>query len=172
MNQGTNFKHLATQHFTAQYILQPRDNHIFQEDEKKTTIDSLMKSIDRHVWTRSLSNKWGRLAQGNKYGVRISDTIEFIFKHEVPTNRQVTYATYVLDYRPLKDERYHLRITVGGDRLTYLDDTGSLVSNLMETKILVNSTISDAKDGARFMLGDIKDYFLVTPMSQAKYMKL
>ena len=42
----------------------------------------------------------------------------------------------------------------------------------METKILINSTISDAKDGARFMSADIKDYFLATPMEQAEYMKV
>ena len=42
----------------------------------------------------------------------------------------------------------------------------------METKILVNSTISDPKDGARFMSADIKDYFLATPMAKAEYMNV
>ena len=119
-----------------------------------------------------MSNEWGRLAQGNKYGVTSSDTIEFTSKHEVPTDKRVTYATYVLDYRPLKDEQHRIIITVGGDKLTYLDNVGSPAANLMETKILVNSNISDDKDGARFMLADIKDYFLATPMAKAEYMKV
>ena len=119
-----------------------------------------------------MSNEWGRLAQGNKYGVSSTYTIDFIYKSEVPLDRRVTYATYVLDYRPLKDEQYRIRITVGGDRLTYLDDAGSPTANLMETKILINSTISDAKHGARFMSADIKDYFMATPIEQAEYMKV
>ena len=59
-----------------------------------------------------------------------------------------------------------------GDRLKYLDDVGSPAANLIETKLLINSTISDAKDGSRFMSADIKDYFLATPMKQSKYMKV
>ena len=110
--------------------------------------------------TRSLSNEWGRLAQGNKYGVQSTDTIDFIFKHEVPTGCRVTYATYVVDYRPLKDEPYRVRITVGGDRLVYLDDAGSPAANLMETKLLVNSTISHAKQGARYCVADIDNFYL------------
>ena len=54
----------------------------------------------------------------------------------------------------------------------YLDDAGSPAANLMETKLLVNSTISDAKHGARFMSADIKDYFLATPMKECEYMKV
>ena len=42
----------------------------------------------------------------------------------------------------------------------------------METKLLVNSTISHAKEGAKFMSADIKDYFLATPMDKAEYMKV
>ena len=42
----------------------------------------------------------------------------------------------------------------------------------METKLLVNSIISHAKDGDHFISADIKNYFLVTPMAQAEYMKV
>ena len=93
-------------------------------------------------------------------------------KNKVPKDRRVTYATYVLDYRSLKDEPYRVRITFGGDISVYLDDAGSPALNLMETKLLVNSIISDAKNGARFMSADIKDYFLATPMAKAEYMKV
>ena len=53
---------------------------------------------------------------------------------------------------------------VGGDKFTYDADTCSLAASLLETKILVNSTISDARKGARFMSLDHKDFFLATPM--------
>ena len=129
-HQGTNFKHLAAQHLTAQRVFQPKVNHNFQENGKKETIDRLLNSINNLVWTRSLSNEWGRLAQGNKYGVTGTDTIEFIFQHDVPKDNRVTYATYVLGYRPLKEEKYRVRMIVGGDRLVYLEDSGSPAANI------------------------------------------
>ena len=121
---------------------------------------------------KSLSNEWGRLAQGNKHGVRSTDTIDFIQKHAVPHDRTVTYASFVLDYKPLKSEPHRVRITVGGDKLPFEDDAGSPASNLLETKVLINSTISDASKGARFMGADISDYFLATPMKTPEYMKV
>ena len=63
-------------------------------------------------------------------------------------DRAVTYATYVLDYRPLKSDPYRARITVGGDKLQYLEDAGSPASNIIETKLLINSVISDTHKGA------------------------
>ena len=61
---------------------------------------------------------------------------------------------------------------VGGDRLSYSSDTGSPAASLLETKLLLNSTISDAQKGARFMSLDLKDFFLVTPMMKPEYMKV
>ena len=79
----------------------------------------------------------------------------------------VTYTTFVLDHRPLKTEPWRVCITVGGDRLTYDDDFGSPAANIIK-KLLVNSVISDAKKGARFMSADLKDFFLSTPMERTE----
>ena len=68
--------------------------------------------------------------------------IAFLAKSDVSNDPDVTYATYVCDVKPLKQETHWVRITVGGDRLTCGDGTGSLAANLLET---MNSTISDAK---------------------------
>ena len=89
-----------------------------------------------------------------------------------PQNRDVTYASFVLDYRPLKSEPNCVHITVGGDRLTYNSDSGSPAANLLKTKLLINSTISDASRGARFVSADLKDFFLATPMEGDKFMKV
>ena len=147
-------------------------NHLYRSDGKKETIDSLLKGSNASTWYKSLSNEWGRLAQGNDNGVKGTDTITFIHRSEVPTNKQVTYASYVCDYRPLKDEPYRVRITVGGDKLNYNDDAGSPAANLLETKILINSVISDSDRGAKFMCADIKDHFLATPMDEPEYMRV
>ena len=73
-----------------------------------------MQGSDQAIWNQSLSNKWGRIVQGNNKGVLSTDTIDFI-KEKVPKGQDVTYATFVLDYRPLKLEPHCLRITVDGD---------------------------------------------------------
>ena len=61
---------------------------------------------------------------------------------------------------------------VGGDRLLCVKDAGSPSSNLLETKVMLNSTISDANRGARFISLDIKDYFLTTPMRDPEYIQV
>ena len=58
-----------------------------------------------------------------------------------------------------------------GDKLTYNEDLAAPAANLLETKILINNTISDAHHGARFMSVDIKDHFLVTLISDPEYIK-
>ena len=48
---------------------------------------------------------------------------------------------------PHKSEPYRIRLMVGGDRLDCIDDTSSPAAPLLETKLLLNSTISDAHLG-------------------------
>ena len=55
-------------------------------------------------------------------------------------------------------------MTVGGDRLPHENDAGSPASDLLETKIILNITISDSDKSARFISIDTKDHVLVTPM--------
>ena len=80
----------------------------------------------------------------------------------------------VCDYRPLKDEKYRVRLTIGGDKLDYNNETASPTANLLDTKILINSTISDAERNARFMTIDIKDCFLMSPLppGEREYMRI
>ena len=65
-----------------------------------------------------------------------------------------------------------MRIVVGGDRLSYPDDPASPAASLLDTKMIINSTISDSKRGARFMSADLKDHFLASPMNRPEYMKI
>ena len=77
--------------------------------------------------------------------------MRFIKRSEVPADKTITYANMVCDYRPLKEEKFRSRLTIGGDKLPYDDETASPAADLLETKIFLNSTISDAHKGARFM---------------------
>ena len=89
-------------HIAALEIFKLHVNHIFDENGKKKTIDTLREKIPE-IWDQALSNKWGRLAQGNMYGVTATDTIVFISANELPSDATVTYAACVCDNRPLKD---------------------------------------------------------------------
>ena len=60
-----------------------------------------------------------------------------------------------------------MRIVVGGDRLSYPDDPASPAASLLDTKMIINSTISDSKRSA-----DLKDHFLASPMNRPEYMKI
>ena len=60
----------------------------------------------------------------------------------------------------------------GGDRLEYDSDAGSLAASLVEIKLTINSTISDAHRGAHFMSANLKDFFLATTMADPEYMRI
>ena len=51
------------------------------------------------------------------------------------------------------------RIVVGGDKLTYDQDPRSPAADLLETKLLINSVISDEKCGTRFYTMNLKKPF-------------
>ena len=135
-------------------------------------MDSLLSRSNHAIWSQGLSNELGCLALCNDFGVKGTDTIEFIHQNELPPKADVTYATFVIDFKPLKIEQHRVRVVMGGDRLKCLIDNGSPATSMLETKLLINSTISDASRGARFMKADIKDYFLESPIKKPKYMKV
>ena len=49
----------------------------------------------------------------------------------------------ICDYIPLKADQHRVRLTEGGDKLDYLNGATSPTASLLETKLLLNSTISD-----------------------------
>jgi hypothetical protein len=141
-------------------------------------IDSLLTGPDHSIWLKSLSNEWGRCTQGLSKNRAPSDhvvgnrTMFFIRPHEVPTGRKVTYANFVCTMRPGKAEPYRIRMTVGGDRLDAYQDVRSPAVGIIDTKLHLNSTISDAKHGARYCTADLKDFFLVSDMKVYQYMRI
>ena len=65
-----------------------------------------------------------------------------------------------------------MRLVVGGDCLDYNSVSGSPATDLIETKLLLNSVISDTSNGERFARMDLKDIFLYTLMEIPEYMKV
>ena len=101
-----------------------------------------------------------------------TNTIFFVHIHEIPKDRKISYANFVCNYRPLKSEPYRVRLTIGGDKLEYPDETASPAASLIGSKLIANSVISDHKaKNARFCTLDIKYFFLSTKMNRSEYIK-
>ncbi len=72
----------------------------------------------RQAWSLSSANEFGQLANGIRGRIKNpTNTIEFIFQHEVPTEqmKDVTYGQFVCTVRPDKAEPNQMRFTVGGE---------------------------------------------------------
>jgi hypothetical protein len=63
-------------------------------------------------------------------------------------------------------------MTVGGDRLDAYQDVRSPAVGLIDTKLHLNSVISDAHKGARYFTVDLKDFFLQSLMHIFQYMRV
>eukprot|EP00804_Cyclotella_cryptica_P000163 CCRYP_017463-RA/>CCRYP_017463-RA protein AED:0.42 eAED:0.49 QI:0/-1/0/1/-1/0/1/0/288 len=124
------------------------------------------------IWKNAYGKELGRLAQGIPGTVKGTNTIVFIAYNEIPPQRRkdVTYGRIVANYGPEKEDPYLIRLTVGGNKITYPGDCGTPTADMLTTKILLNSVISTK--GARFMTIDIKDFYLNTPMVRPEYMRL
>ncbi len=71
---------------------------------------------------------------------------------------KVAYENMICDYRLLKKEKYRVRLTFGGDVLEYEGNASPPAVSLLEAKLIINSVISEADRGAKFMSVDLKDF--------------
>ena len=114
----------------------------------------LIQGPDKDIWVKAPANDFGRLAQGVKSRIPTGNSTIFInHPSEIPTHKKVTYGRLVVDIRPLKEEKYRVRITVGGDKLDFCGDASSVAASLATVKLLLNSVVSTK--GAKFTTADI-----------------
>jgi hypothetical protein len=116
-----------------------------------------------------LDPRCGRLFQGIG-DIPGTDTCFFTTLKNIPTDRKITYGKIICDYKPHKQEKERVRLTVGGDKLDYSGDVATSTAHITRFKIPINSTLS-TKDAAMMMM-DIKNYYLGTPLSRFEYMKI
>jgi hypothetical protein len=102
-----------------------------------------------------------------KRGVKCTNTIRFIRREDAPAGRKATYGSFVVDIKTHKEETERRRLTVGGDQIEYPGDTSTRTASLTTAKMLFNSTISTP--GARFLVIDIKNFYLNTPLECYEY---
>ena len=75
-----------------------------------------------------------------------------------------------MDIIPLKEEKYYVHITVGGDKLDFCGDASSVAASLATVKLLLNSVVYTK--GAKFTTADIKYFFYASFLSDPEYMKM
>lgn len=117
----------------------------------------------------SAANEFSRLMQGLKRGkIQATETMRFIKRRKVPHGRQVTYAKYVCEYKPNKQER--TKITIGGDHIDYPREVATKSADITTIKCLLNSIIST--ENGCFATADVKNFYLKTPMARPDYMQI
>ena len=150
-------------------------NHIFDQTGNKLNIDKLITMpTTKDIWINGLNNELGRLSNGYRpNNVKGTNMLRFIYRNTIPPNRKITYSNFVCNFQPLKKEKFRVRMTVDGAKLDYPHDTASPTAALINTKLIINSTISDHKIyGSRFCSIDIKDFFLQTTMDTPEYIRI
>ena len=86
---ATNFQSQAAQYLVAQETFNTHNfiNHIYSDNGKRQTLSTLLSGNNKDLWATALSNEWGRVADGNKFGIKGIQTLEFINKNMVPSNK-------------------------------------------------------------------------------------
>jgi hypothetical protein len=137
---------------------------------KEMEYSALMKDPRlQPLWTRDFGNKCGCVFQGIR-DIPGTNTCFFTTLKDIPKDRKITYGKIVCDYKPHKQEKERVRLTVGGDKLDYSGDVATSTADITTFKILINSTLS-TKD-ATMMMMDINNYYLGTPLPRSEYMKM
>jgi hypothetical protein len=111
-------------------------------------------------WMRSTANEINRLYNTN--------TIRFIRRSIIPKGRKVTYGSFVVDIKDHKEEKERTILTVGGDQIEYPGDKSTRTAGLTTAKNIINSVISTL--GAKFLVIDINNFYLNTPLGKFEYM--
>jgi hypothetical protein len=107
-------------------------------------------TLDPRFWQRMRTPVPGHLRHPRNRQI-------FTTLKNIPEDRKITYGKIVCDYKPPKQEKERVCLTVGGDRLDFSGDVATSTADITTFKILINSTLS-TKDAAMMMM-DIKNYY-------------
>ena len=123
-------------------------------------------------WSVSSANEFVRLVNGVGGRIKVTNTIKFIRKREVPKDRRkdVTYGSFVCNMRPEKKEKERTIFVVGGDRINYPGEVATPTADMLVAKLLFNSLIS-TRD-AKFMTMVISNFYLMTPLTRPEYIRI
>ena len=126
------------------------------------------------TWQTAFGKDFGGIVQGdNKTGQKGTNSM-LVMKHNditnIPSDRVVTYAKVVVDCRPQKADPIRIRITAGGNLISYPGELYTGTADLTTLKLLWNSVLSTKN--AKYMCLDIKNFYLSAPLDRFEYMKI
>ena len=131
------------------------------------------------VWNESYSNELGWLCQGIDTSpdgtvkrVKGNDTFFLIRFKDIPADRrkEITYTKVVCKVRPENSDPNRTRITIGGNRITFLGDVGTPTASLELSKLVFNSVL--LRPGAKFTTFNICNFYLQTPLDRLEYVQV
>ena len=101
-----------------------------------------------------------------------TDTLEFIYKKDVPKDRlkDCTYTRIVCNVPPEKKDPFRCHITNSDNLINYPGDCGAPTADLLTVKLLLYSVISTK--GAKCMTLDISNFYLMTPLRRKEYVRM
>jgi hypothetical protein len=165
---------------TAHMVIALENNHCSQQHHANAVIhpvtgkemeySALMKDPRlKPLWTRAFGNGCGRLFQRIR-DIPGTDTCFFTTLKDIPEDKKITYDKIVCNYKPHKQEKERVPLTVGGGKLDYSGNVATSPADITTFKILINSTLS-TKYAAMIMMY-IKNYYLGTPLPRFGYIKM
>jgi hypothetical protein len=82
----------------------------------------------------------------------------------------VAHSRVVCEVQPTKEEPNRTRITILGNNIAYLGNTGTKTGSLELAKGVFNSVCS--RQNAKFLTADISNFYLETPLDRPKYVRI
>ena len=122
-----NPRNLAAKQFPRQFLFELAGAVMDQETGDMMEYRHLLKNPKyREVWSKAFGKEIGRLAQGQKGVVEGTNALFFIKYEDIPLDRKkdITYARICANYRPEKADPNRIRITLGGNLVSYPGDVG------------------------------------------------
>ena len=114
------------------------------------------------VWNPKMSTEVDRLVS--------TQTTRFLKERNIPKGEKAVYTRLVVDLIPNKSVHEILIMCMGGDKMEIIMDTITRTADLTTCKLHTNGVVSTP--GARFAGGDVKDFYLNTPLKKNRYGKV
>jgi hypothetical protein len=127
------------------------------------------------TWQTAFRKDFGGMTQGdNKTGQKGTNAM-FVMNHKkiqtiLKQKKIFTYRNPVVDCRPQKDDLHRIRITAGGNLITYKLSPSVWTADLDTAKLHWNSVVSTP--GAKYMCLDIKNFYLTAKLDYFEYMRM
>ncbi len=131
--------------------------------------------VTAKTWQTAFGKDFGGMTQGDDKTGQKGTNAMFVMSHKeirraYEMKKKFTYGNPVIDYRPKKEDPHRIRITAGGNLITYESSPSVRTADLDTAKLHWNSVISTP--GAQYMCLDIKNFYLTAKLDYYEYMRM